>query len=66
MKLSTVFLKIRLIFNRVFFRRKKHTALDFEHVNEHMRRDLGYYNGDRTHRVHDQDLRAHHPFNRGP
>jgi len=66
MSLVSLFYKVRAVIGRIILRRKKIHKIDFPHLNEHMRRDLGYYNGDGAHRVHDRDLRAHHPFNRGP
>jgi len=66
MKPSNIIFRFHAFLRKLTLRRKRSTPLDFMHVSEHMRRDLGYYNGDAAHRVHDQPHRHHNPFHRGP
>ena len=53
MKLSTFFNSMRFILNRVVFRRRNINVINISEANEHLRRDLGFHNGDSVHRVHD-------------
>jgi len=66
MSLSNIFPRILVFLRKISIRRKKVNSLDFTHVSEHMRRDLGYYNSDGAHRIRDQHHKPHNPFLRGP
>ena len=76
MNLANTFARIRALFRRTvsrttLFRRNKSTEIRFIDVSEHLRRDLGYYNGDSKRRVHEDHPRSetfvvYGPLKRGP
>jgi hypothetical protein len=76
MNLANTFARIRALFRRTFtrgvlLRRNKSTEIRFIDVSEHLRRDLGYYNGDSKRRVHEDHPRSetfvvYGPLRRGP